>query len=392
MALLQDVWGRVIGPTRKLVADLQQIATAEGADFQLAPWDRLYYSEKLRRARFGLDSEAVKPYLQLDSVVQAMFWAAGRVHGLTYKEIPGAPVHHPDVRAYEVSRAGEPVAVLYLDLYARPGKSRGSWATEYRTAESFRGKVLPVVAFNSNAERPADGSPPLLAWEVANVFFHEFGHTLHTLSATTRYPSLGSLSVPWDFVEVPSLLNERWLYDRELLQRFARHYRTNAPIPLELVEKIERAAKFDRIFSLNLDYLAPAIVDMKLHLLADGRDIDAVALENQVLAELGMPSAWDEIMRVPHNAHAFSFQYAAGVYTYLWSDVIAADIAAAFEQSPGGLYDAATAERWRRTLLSAGNSVPIEQAFRDFRGRDPDPDALLRRFGLEPRSARPTTR
>ncbi len=382
-ALLQDVWGRVLGPTRKLVADLQAIATDEGAKFQLAPWDRLYYSEKLRRARYGLDSEAVKPYLKLDSVLQALFWAAGRVHGLQYNEIPGAPVPHADIHVFAVSRAGRPLGVIYIDLYARPGKQRGSWATEYRPAESFRSKVLPVVALMSNVEQPADGSPPLLTWEVANVLFHEFGHTLHTLNAQTRYPSLGSMSVPWDFVEAPALLNERWLYDRELLQRFARHYLTYAPIPLHLVEKNERAAKFDRIFSLNLDYLAPAMVDMKMHLAADGRDIDAVTMENQLLAELGMPAAWDEIMRVTHNVHAFSFQYAAGVYSYLWSDVIAADIAEAFDQSPGGLYDAATAERWRRTLLSSGNSVPIEQAFRNFRGRDPSPAALLRRFGLE---------
>jgi peptidyl-dipeptidase Dcp len=383
LALLQDVWGRVIDPTSKLVAELQGIATAEGAKFELAPWDRLYYSEKLRRVRFGFDSEAVKPYLKLDSILQAMFWAAGRVHGLKYTEIPAAPVPHPDIHVYAVSRAGEPVGIIYIDLYARPGKQRGSWSTEYRPAESFHGKVLPVVALMSNVERSADGSPPLLTWEVANVLFHEFGHTLHTLNAQTRYPSLGSMSVPWDFVEAPALLNERWFYDRELLQRFARHYQTNAAIPRELLEKIERAAKFDRIFSLNLDYLAPAIVDMKLHLLADGRDIDAVTMENQLLAELGMPAAWDEIMRVTHNVHAFSFQYAAGVYSYLWSDAIAADIAEAFDQSPGGLYDAATAERWRRTLLSSGNSVPIEQAFRNFRGRDPSPAALLRRFGLE---------
>ncbi len=383
MTLLQDVWGRVLGPTRKLVDDLQTIATAEGANFQLAPWDRLHYSEKLRRVRFGLQSEAVKPYLKLESVLQALFWAAGRVHGLKYKEIPGAPVPHPDIHVYAVSRAGKPVGVIYIDLYARPGKQRGSWATEYRPAESFHGKVLPVVALLSNVERPANGGPPLLTWEVANVLFHEFGHTLHTLNAQTRYPSLGSMSVPWDFVEAPALLNERWLYDRELLQRFARHYQTNAPISLDLVEKIERAAKSDRIFSLNLDYLAPAIVDMKMHLLADGRDIDAVKFENQVLADMGMPAVWDEIMRLPHNMHAFSFEYAAGVYTYLWSDVIAADIAEAFEQSPGGLYDAPTSERWRRTLLSSGNSVPIDQAFRNFRGRDPSPAALLRRFGLE---------
>ena len=387
MALLRDVWGRVLGPTRALIGELQKIADAEGAHFELAPWDRLYYTEKLRRTRFGLDSEAVKPYLRLDSVLNAMFWEAGRVHGVSFKEISGAPVNHPDVRVFEVSRAGEPVGVLYFDLFRRAGKNRGSWSTEYRAEESFRGRVLPIAAVISSVERPADGGPVLLTWEEANVWFHEFGHTLHMLSSTARYPSLDSLAVPWDFVEVPALLNERWFHNRELLTRFARHYKTGEPIPITLLEKVERAARFERVFSLNLDYLAPAIVDVKMHLLADGREIDAVALENQILADLGMPHAWDEIMRVPQNVHAFSLDYAAGVYGYLWADVIAADIAEAFTCSPGGLYDTGTAERWRSTVLTVGDTVPMEDAFRNFRGRDPDPSALLRQFGLEPAAA-----
>jgi peptidyl-dipeptidase Dcp len=224
----------------------------------------------------------------------------------------------------------------------------------------------------------------LLSWEVANVLFHEMGHALHTLSNGAAYPSLGSLTVPWDFIEVPSLINERWLYDRELLQRFARHYKTGEPIPVALVEKIERAARFDRIFSLNLDYLLPAIVDVRMHLLADGRDVDAVQLERQLATELGMPEAWDEIMRVPHCHHAMTDEYAAGMYVYLWADVLAADAADVFVRAPGGLYDAETAERWRRTILTVGSTVPAEEAFHNFLRRAPDPGALLRRFGLEP--------
>jgi peptidyl-dipeptidase Dcp len=313
-----------------------------------------------------------------------MFWAAGRVHGLAFKELPDAPVCHKDVRVFEVSRGGQPVGILYFDIFYRTGKQRGSWSTEYRTAESFRGRVLPIASLNSNVERPADGGPVLLSWEVANVLFHELGHVLFSLSNGASYPSLGSLTVPWDFIEVPSLINERWLYDRELLQRFARHYKTGEPIPMALVEKIERSARFDRIFSLNLDYLLPAIVDMRMHLLADGRDVDAVQLERQLATELGMPDAWDEIMRVPHLSHAIWDEYAAGLYVYLWADVLAADAANVFATAPGGLYDQATAERWRRTVFTVGNTVPAEEAFRKFLGRNPDPDALLRRFGLEP--------
>ena len=382
IAQLESVWNRVIGPTRSLIADLQAIADSEGARFPLAPWDRLYYTEKLRRSRFGFDSEAAKPYLRADSVLQGVFWAAGRVHGLTFKPLPSAPVCHPDIQVFEVSRGDVVVGLLWVDLYARPGKMPGSWSGEYRVAESFRGRVVPIAALYSNVQRPADGSPALLPWEVANVLFHEMGHVLHMLGYAGSYPSLDSVTVPWDFVEVPSLLNERWVFDREMLQRFARHFKTNEPIPTELVDKIERAVRFDRVFSLNLDYLAPALVDMKMHLLADGRDVDAVKVEDAIMAELGMPSAWDVIMRVPHSVHSFSDEYAAGVYCYLWADVMAADIASAFETAPGGFYDAATAERWRKTILSSGNTVPVERAFRAFRGRDPDPDALLRRFGL----------
>lgn len=392
VAMLQQTWARVIGPTRALIADLQALADADGAAITLAPWDRLYYTDKLRRTRFGVDTEAVRPYLEAESVRQAIFAAAGRLHGLTFKEMPGAPVWHPDVRVFEVSRKDEPIGLLWWDLFRRPGKRPGSWSGEFRSAESFRGRVLPIAALYSNVERPASGAPALLTWEVANVLFHEMGHVLHFLANTTSYPSLGSLTVPWDFVEVPSLVNERWFQDRDLLASFARHHVTGEPIPAELVEKIERATRFDRVFSLNLDYLAPAIVDMKMHLLADGRDVDAVAVERQVLEDLGMPAAWDEIMRVTHSVHSFSDEYAAGVYVYLWSDVMAADIAEAFLESPGGLYDAQVAERWRATVLGIGSRVPADEAFRNFRGRDPDPGALLRRFGLEAPAAGPAPR
>ena len=391
LTLLNDVWSRVLGPTQSLLADLQKIADEQGPHVELEPWDRLFYTEALRRQRFGFDSEAVKPYFELNSILKAMFWAAGRVYQLSFRELTGIPVHHPDVRVFEVSRGGQPVGVMYFDLFRRAGKGRGSWSTGYRSAESFRGRVLPIAAVISSVEHPTGGGPALLTFDEANVWFHEFGHTLHMLSSRARYPSLDSTAVAWDFIEVPALLNERWFHDPELLRRFARHYKTGEPIPETLLAQVAASQKFERVFSLNLDYLAPAIVDMKMHLLADGRDIDAVALENQTLAELGMPRAWDEIMRVPHSAHVFSFEYAAGVYGYLWADVIAADVAESFTSSPGGLYDPAAVDRWRKELLSVGNTVPIDQAFRSFRGRDPDPRALLRRFDLDEPPARSAT-
>jgi peptidyl-dipeptidase Dcp len=245
--------------------------------------------------------------------------------------------------------------------------------------------VLPISGVYSSFPPPPEGQPVLLPWEYANVFFHEFGHALHMLHCTSAYRSLGSQHVAWDFVELPSLLNERWLRDRELLQRFARHHITGQPIPESLIDRIEQGLKYDRIFSLNPDFLLPAIVDMRLHLMADGSGtlIDPVQVENDTLAELGMPSAWDVIMRVTHNFHLFiGGHYAAGLYSYLWSDVMAADAAATFDRAPGGIYDAATAKAWVDKVLSVGHRVPAEQAFRDFTGHDPDPLPLQRRFGL----------
>ncbi|MGH8035906.1 MAG: M3 family metallopeptidase, partial [Lysobacterales bacterium] len=271
---------------------------------------------------------------------------------------------------------------LWVDLFQRAGKGPASWAAQYRSAEKFRGQVLPLVALHSAVPQPLNDEPALVPWERANVIFHEFGHALHMLSNDATYPSLGSLYVPWDFIEVPSLLNERWLMDRKLLKRFARHYQTGEPMPDEMIDRIQQAAEYDRVFSASLNYLGSAMVDMRLHLLADGRDINAMAEEQSILQELELPPATDLVLYVPHAFHTFSEQYAAGVYTYLWSDVIAADIAEAFLKSPGGLYDQSVANRYFSTILSAGNTLPAAEEFRNFRGRDPDPNALLRRFNL----------
>jgi len=291
-------------------------------------------------------------------------------------------VWHSDVRAYEVSRAGEPAGVLWFDLMHRPGKMRGSWQEALRSAETFRGRVLPLACVFSGVPQPAPGEPVVLPWEYANVFFHEFGHALHMLSYAATYPSLDSQAVEWDFIELPAMLNERWLLDRELLARFARD-RAGEPFPAVLLDGIEKAAQFDRTTTLTVDMLAGSIVDMRLYLLTDGRDVDPFQLEADVLREIGMPEAGDLILRMPHAYHTVSDMYAAGVYSYLWADVMAADVAAAFAQAPGGMYDAATAESYFRCILSSGASIPAAEAFRSFMGRDPDPGALLRRFGLE---------
>ena len=383
-SLLEQTWSSVVGAARAQLDDYQAIADRDDAGIRLAPWDRQFYAEKLRRERFGLDGDAVKAHLGLDAVLAAMFWSAGRVHGLTFSLLPDVPVLHPSCRVYEVSRAGQAVGVLYLDLLHRPGKMHGSYQAEYRVRENFRGRVLPISSVNSNLPPPAAGEPVLLPWENANVLFHELGHALHMLCSEATYASLGSASVAWDFVELPALLNERWLIHGDVLARFARHHETGEPMPAEMIDRIEQGLRYDRIFSLNLDYLLPAIVDLRLHLLADGSGtpIDAVQVERETMAELGMPEAWDLIMRVTHSFHSFIGAYAAGVYVYLWADVMAADAAETFLRAPGGLYDATVARAWLVNVLSVGHQVPADQAFRAFAGHDPGPQALQRRFGL----------
>lgn len=392
LAMLRRTWEVVLKATQRQIEDFETIARAEGADFELAPWDRLHYAEKLRRQRFALDSERLMQHLPLDAVVEAMQWAAGRVHGLDFHELHGVPVLHPSVRVFEARRAGEAIGALYLDLHSRPGKAHGSHQRRVRAAECAgvcaKGhpgvRVLPIAHVVSGVPTPREGQSTLLPWEYANVLFHEFGHALHMLLDGARYPSLGSQDVAWDMVELPALLNEYWLRDRELLRRFARHSLTGEPMPDVLVERLEAALRYDRIFSVNLDYLGTAIVDLELHLLADGSgcEIDAVEVERRTLEALGMPACWDLVLRVPHSVHSFAGAYDAGLYAYLWSDVMAADVAEAFAASSGGFYDAGVAQAWRERLLSVGNSVPAADAFRALRGRDPDPQALLRRFAL----------
>jgi peptidyl-dipeptidase Dcp len=384
MALMQRTWQAVRAASERQLAELQALAEADGPHEPLAPWDRLYWSEQLRRRRFALDSRQLMAYLPLPAIRDALFWVAGRLHGLRFEPLPDAPVLDPSIQAFSVWRGEEPVGLLYLDLFHRPGKQHGSHQHRLRAAERFRDRVLPISNVVSNLPPPAAGQPVLLPWEYANVLFHEFGHALHMLLDGARYPSLGSLNVAWDMVELPSLLHEAWLRDRELLRRFARHHQTGEPLPEALIDRLEASLRHDRIFSVQLDYLGAAIVDMRLHRLADGsgRPIDPVAVERQTLAELGMPAAWDLVMTVTQNQHSFAGAYDAGLYAYLWSDVMAADVLEAFQSAPGGLYDPPTTQRWRDTLLTVGHSVPAADAFRAFRGREPDAGALMRRFGL----------
>ena len=380
--LMLQGWDLILASTQDELERMQALADAEGADFEIAAHDRLFYREKLRQAEIGFSIRDIEPYLTLENVRAAMFDAAERAYGFTFERLSGVETVAPDIEVHEVRQDGEIVGVLWMDLFEREGKGPSSWASQYRPASSFDGEGLPLVALHSSATPPQEGEPATMPFERANVIFHEFGHTLHTLSSAAPYPSLGTYALPWDYIEAPSLFHERWFLDEALMRRHLRHVETGEPISETLIDQLKASQQFDRVFSVTLDYLLTAITDLRLHQLADGREIDAEAVEAQVMAELRAPDSVAPLLAVPHAFHTFSREYAAGVYTYYWSDMIAADIAAQFLANEAGLYDAELNARYRRLILEPANTIPADEAVREFLGRDPDPEALLRRFDL----------
>ena len=381
MGLMEAVWQPAIAQVAIDVADMQAIIDKEGGGFKLEPWDYRYYAEKVRKAKYDLDMNEVKPYLQLDKLREGMFWASGQLYGFEFKKLSGIPVYHEDITVYEVTRAGKHVGLWYFDPYARPGKRSGAWMNAYRTQERFKGEITTIVSNNSNFIKGKPGEPLLISWDDATTLFHEFGHALHGLNANATYPSVSGTAVARDYVEFPSQLNEHWLPTPQVLNQFALHYQTDKPIPQALVDKIEAAGKFGEGFGTT-EYLASALIDMKLHLAGDV-DIDPDKFEREELAKLNMPHEIVMRHRTPQFGHVFSGDgYSAGYYSYLWADTLTADVAEAFEQAPGGFYDKPTAKRLYETIMSKGNTVdPVDQ-FRAFRGRDVKIGALMRKRGF----------
>jgi peptidyl-dipeptidase Dcp len=388
MGLMEAVWKPAVARVHEEVADMQAIAEREGAGITIEPWDYRYYAEKVRKARYDIDENQVKPYLQLEKLREGMFWVAGQLFGFQFTPVTGVPVAHPDVRVYEVKAAdGKHVGVWYFDPYARPGKRSGAWMNEYRTQERFAGEVPTIVSNNANFVKAAPGEAILVSWEDASTMFHEFGHALHGLSSNVSYPSLAGTNVARDYVEFPSQLLEHWLETPEVLSRFAVHSQTGQPIPPELVEKIKRASKFNQGFA-TVEYLASALVDMKLHLAGDVT-IDPDAFERETLGQLGMPKEIVMRHRTPQFQHIFADDgYSAGYYSYLWADTLSADAWEAFTEAKGGAYDKEMAKRLTSYVFSAGNTVDPAEAYREFRGHDAGIGALMRQRGFpEPAGA-----
>jgi len=384
MELMEAVWKPAVARVHEEVRDMQALADKQGAKITIEPWDYRYYMEKVRKEKYDLDQNEVKPYLQLEKLREGIFWVAGELFNFNFTPVTNVPVAHPDIRVWEVTdkTTKRHIGLWYFDPYARAGKRSGAWMNAYRSQERVNGEVTTIVSNNANFIKGKPGEPLLISWDDATTMFHEFGHALHGLNSNVTYPSLSGTAVARDYVEFPSQLMEHWLSTPEVLQRFALHYQTGQPIPQTLVDRIKRSATFNQGFA-TVEYLSAALVDMKLHLAGD-RKIDPKAFERETLAELGMPKEIVMRHRTPQFLHVFgSDGYSAGYYSYLWSDVLTADAFGAFVEGKGP-YDKAVAERLRKDIFSIGNTKDPAEAYKAFRGRDPKVDALMKKRGFSP--------
>ena len=379
--LLDEVWGRALAKAAVERDALQAMIAEEGGNFALAPHDWRYYAEKLRKARYDLDEAEIKPYFQLDKMIEAAFETARRLFGLSFKPVDAA-LYHSDARAWNVTDAqGRHVALFIGDYFARPSKHSGAWMTSLRDQEKLTGNIRPIILNVCNFSKPAAGQPALLSFDDARTLFHEFGHALHGMLSDVTYPLLAGTAVPSDFVELPSQLYEHWLEVPEILQKYALHARTGEPMPKALLDRLLATRTFNQGFA-TVEYTACALVDLNLHSLPDAKVLDVTAFERKDLERIAMPPEIVMRHRLPHFQHLFSGGgYAAGYYSYMWSEVLDADAFAAFEET-GNAFDPPTAKRLRDYVYSAGNRRDPEDAYKAFRGRLPTVDALLKKRGL----------
>jgi peptidyl-dipeptidase Dcp len=386
--LLHSVWTPARAQALAEESALRAIVAEEGGNFQLAPWDWRYYAEKRRKALFDLDESEIKPYLRLDRMIEAAFYVANRLFGLSFTERGDVELYHPDARCWTVTgRDGREIALFIGDYFARPSKRSGAWMSAFRDQCKLDGPVLPIVVNVLNFARGGAGEDCLLSFDDARTLFHEFGHALHGMLSDVTYPMISGTNVARDFVEFPSQLYEHWLERPEILRRFAAHHRTNEPMPETLLRRVLLARQFNQGFA-TVEFTASALVDLDLHLEAAPESIDVVAFENDELAKLGMPASIAMRHRTPHFQHIFAGSgYSAGYYSYLWSEILDADGFEAFEES-GDIFDPALATRLRDYVYAAGNSREPAAAYAGFRGRAPNAQALLRKRGLAGEASR----
>jgi peptidyl-dipeptidase Dcp len=378
--LLEQIWAPGVQRAEQDRDALQGLIDAAGGGFRLEPWDWRFYAEKLRLARYDFDESEIKPYLQLEKVVEAAFYTADRLFGVSFTPRQDIAGYHPDVRVWSVERQGRTIGLFYGDFFARPGKRSGAWMTSFRDQQKLGGEVLPIIVNTCNFNKPPEGEPALLSLDEARTVFHEFGHGLHGLLSNVTYPRVSGTSTVRDWVELPSQLYEHWLEAPPVLARLT-HYRTGAQIPEELLKRLRAARNANTGFE-TVEFLASALLDMAYHTRPAGVAIDADAIERETLKHIGMPQEIALRHASPHFLHIFSGDgYAAGYYSYLWSEVLDADGFEAFEEA-GDPFDPATAKRLYTYVYSAGGARDFAEAYRLFRGRDPDVGGLLRGRGL----------
>ncbi|MBA3451945.1 MAG: M3 family metallopeptidase, partial [Deltaproteobacteria bacterium] len=379
-ALMMRVWPAAVARVKEEVADMQKIA---GKKLTIEPWDYLFYAEKVRIQKYALDQDQLKPYFELNNMIAASFSMAEQLYGLTFTEITGkVPAFHPDVRVWEVKdkATGKFRGLFYGDYFARANKRSGAWASGYQGHETFTGTVrTAITSNNNNFVRGAAGEPVLISLDDAETLFHEFGHGLHGLLSEVNYPGLAS--TPRDFVEYPSQVHEMWVMTRPILDKYGLHYKTKKPMPNALMDKVDASEKFNKGYE-TVEFLASAIVDMQLHTGTSKTVVDPDKAEREILASLGAPKEVAMRHRLPQFNHLFtSDSYSAGYYSYLWSEVMDADTRAAFKEA-GNVFDKTIADKMRKYILAPGNSTDRTEAYRQFRGRDPDVKALLEKRGF----------
>ena len=378
---LNQIWKPALKVAQKEEKALQNLVYADGQNFKLEPWDWWYYAEKLKKQKYDLDDEVLRPYFKLENVREGAFMVANKLWGLTFEERTDIPTYNPDVKTFEVKDAdGTHIGILYTDYFPRASKRGGAWMSDYRGQKIIDGKmVTPIVCNVFNFTKPTGNTPSLLTLEEAKTLFHEFGHGLHGLLSDCNYESISGTNVAQDFVELPSQIMENWASDPEVLKMYARHYETNQPIPDELIQKIRNASKFNQGFE-TVELLAASFLDMDWHTITDTTNLDPIAFENKSLSKIGLIPEIVVRYRSPYFRHIFAGGYSAGYYSYIWAEVLDADAFQAFKET--SIFDQSTARAFRENILAAGNTDDPMVLYKKFRGREPGIDALLARRGL----------
>jgi peptidyl-dipeptidase Dcp len=379
--LLDQLWTPALKVAQKEAAEMQEMIDAEGHDFKLQPWDWWYYAEKVKKAKYDLDDEQLRPYFQLENVRQGVFALATKLYGITFTKREDIPRYHPDVEAFEVKEAdGNHIGILYTDYFPRASKRGGAWMNSLRKQSKRNGAMVTPVIYNvGNFTKPTGDTPSLISFDEANTLFHEFGHALHGLLSKCTYEELSGTDVPRDFVELPSQIMENWASQPEMLKMYAKHYQTGEPIPDELIRKIRNSRKFNQGF-ITVEYLAAAYLDMDWHTLTEPEEKESDSFEAACLNKIGLMPEIVVRYRSPYFRHIFSGGYSSGYYSYIWAEVLDADAFQAFKEN--GLFDRETAQAFRDNILATGGTEDPMVLYTRFRGAEPKIEPLLERRGL----------